>query len=283
MKRTPVSTRFTRQLIKVNDQVCFAALRQWEFEQTLAPLLLSRPAEFTPTVFATNPFAESIYRKVGELPAFSEEAEQVALHMGVIASVEHSLAYIEEVQTFRQSLISSAGDEIKDDAEEEQLRLKIKQWSGETTPSGYFRTLGYLRLLRNHYAHVNDSSHPSFKTYVRSHGTPLNKFWSNGVTDVHGIDFRTLATIPLTPELTFGIMNVLRVSLRHIDHLVSDTISVTAAVRFVFNEIRKSPRSRRLSTDRIASKIRARLKNDWNIEEGRAVIINAVENILTGE
>ena len=126
----------------------------------------------------------------------------MALRMGVIASVEHSLAYVEEVQAFRQALVNSEGDDVKDDAEEEQFRLKIERWSGRSPPSGYFRTLGYLRLLRNHYAHVNDTPHPSFKTYVRSYGTPLNKFWNNGVTDVHGIDFRTLATI------TFGLFRI---------------------------------------------------------------------------
>jgi hypothetical protein len=269
-----------RQLIKVNDQVCFAALRQWEFEQTLAPLLVNRPGEFTAAVFEANPFAENIFRRIDELPAFSQEAEQVALRMGVIASVEHSLAYIEDVQTFRQALVNSQGDDIRDDADEEQLRLKIERWSGKLPPSGYFRTLGYLRLLRNHYAHVNDSPHPAFKTYVRSHGTPLNKFWNNGVTNVHGIDFRTLATITLTPDLAFGIMNVLRVSLRHIDDLVSDTLTLTDAVRFVRDIIYQSPRSQGLRTDRIASKIRARLRSDWNIEVNRAAITNEIENII---
>ena len=280
MKKTPVSTRFTRQFIKVNDQVCFSALRQWEFEQTLAPLLINQPGEFTPAVFSANPFAESIYRRIGELPAFSQEAEQVALRMGVIASIEHSLAYIEEVQTFRQSLVPSESDEIKDDAEEEQLRRKIERWSGTSPPSGYFRTIGYFRLLRNHYAHVNESPHPAFKTYIKSYGTLLNRFWNNGVTDIHGIDFRTLATTMLTPDLAFGFMNVLRVSLRHIDELVSDTLSLTDAVRFILNEIYQSPRNRQLRTGRIASKVRARLRSEWNIELSRAVVADEIENII---
>jgi hypothetical protein len=103
MKKTPAAARFIRQLIKVNDQVCFSALRQWEFEQALAPLVISRPADFTAAVFSANPSAGSIYRKIGDLPAFSQEAEQVALRTGVIAAVEYSLAYLEEVQTLRQS------------------------------------------------------------------------------------------------------------------------------------------------------------------------------------
>src|ERR1700685_2736219 len=94
MKKTPVSTRYERQLINVNDQVCFAELRQWEFEQTLAVLSVNRPTEFTTGVFEANPFAKSIYRKMADLPNFSLEAEQVALRMGVIASVEYCHAYL---------------------------------------------------------------------------------------------------------------------------------------------------------------------------------------------
>jgi hypothetical protein len=41
-----------------------------------------------------------------------------------------------------QALVKSEGDEIKDDAEEKQLRLKIERWSGQSPVPGYFWTLG---------------------------------------------------------------------------------------------------------------------------------------------
>ncbi len=280
MKKTPAAARFTEQLIKVNDQLCFSALRQWEFEQALAPLVVTRPADFTPAVFSANPFAGNIYRKIGELPAFLQEAEQVALRMGVIAGVEHSLAYLEEVQTLRQSLVKSDGDGIKDDAEEEQLRLKIERWSGTPPPAGHFRTLGYLRLLRNRYAHVNDKPSGPFKTYVRLHGTKLNKFWNNDVTDLHRIDFRTLAAVALTPDLVFGIMNVMRVSLRHVDCLVADTLTLTDAVRYLLDEIFRSPKNNRIAIERIASKVKHRLRMEWNIYVSLPIVAEEVERSI---
>ena len=73
---------------------------------------------------------------------------------------------------------------------------------------------------------------------------------------------------------------MLRVSLRHIDDFVSDTITLTDAVRSVRETINQSPRSRDLPTDRIASKVRARLRSDWNIEVSRAVVTNEIENIV---
>jgi hypothetical protein len=217
MRKTPVAARFMQQLIKVNDQICFSALQQWEFQRTLVPLVANHASDFTPAIFRLNPFANSIFRRVGELPAFLADSEQVALRMGVISAAEHALAYIDEVQKIRELLIANEGASIEDDAEEEQLRRKIQAWSCSAPIAGYFRTLGYLRLLRNHYAHVNEKPHAALKTFIGSHGTPLNRFWDNGVTDVHGMDFRALPTIALTPKLAFGIMNVARLSIQHID------------------------------------------------------------------
>ena len=200
--------------------------------------------------------------------------------MGVIVGVEHSLAYLEEVQTLRQSLVTSDGDGIKDEAEEEQLQLKIERWSGKSPPAGYFRTLGYLRLLRNHYAHVNDKPSAPFKTYIRSHRKSLNKFWNNGVTDLHGIDFRTLGSVALTPNLTFGIMNVMRVCIQYVDCLVAGTLTLTDAVQYLLGEIFRSPRDSRLAIERIASKVKHRLRMDWNIYLSLPVVAEEVERSI---
>ncbi|HEX8307108.1 MAG TPA: hypothetical protein VF645_01645 [Allosphingosinicella sp.] len=280
MKRTPIGPRFTRQLIKVNDQVCYSALHQWEFQQLLGPLVASQPSDFTPSLFPANPFADTINRKLGDLPAFANEAEQVALRMGVIAGVEHGLAYLEEVQALRQSLSSSHADGIKDDAEEEQLRLKVDAWSGQAPVKAYFRTFGYLRLLRNHYAHVNETLHPSFKTHIRSHGTSLNRFWDNGLTELHGIDFKTLGSLALTPNLTFGIMNLLRVCVLHIDAMVAETLTLAEIVPTVVDEILKPPKNRQLKVERLSSKVRARLIAGWNIAEGLPLVTREVEKAV---
>lgn len=279
MRKTPVAARFMQQLIRVNDQMCYSALQQWEFQRTLEPLVSSRAADFTPAVFHSNPFAENIFRRIGELPVFLAESEQVALRMGVIAAAEYSIAYIEEVQAFRQKLVASAGDTIKNDAEEEQLLHKIEAWSGNAPVSGYFRTLGYLRLLRNHYAHINEKPHQAFKTYIGSFGTPLNRFWDNGVTDVHGIDFRTLPKTALTPKLIFGIMNIARVSIQHIDDMVARTLTLADAVRWQVEKILQSANNRQLPVERLASKIRARLEMDWKIESGLSEIIREIAAI----
>jgi hypothetical protein len=230
-------------------------------------------------VFPTNPFAKAIYRRVGELPDFSKDSEEIALQMGIIAAVEYVLAYMEEVQVLREGLVVDTAEPIREDAEEEQLRLKIARWRGTPPTAGYFRTLGYFRHLRNHYAHANEEPTSAFASYARSHGTPLNTFWANGVTDVHGIDFRTLIVTDLTPDLTFGVMNQLRVCIQHIDAMVADTMSTANAVRWVV--LQAPPRDRQLVVDRLSSKVAARLRIEWNIDEPLPHVLKHVEDAVS--
>lgn len=279
MRKTPLGGRYVKQLIRVNDQVCFAAFQQWEFTERLNSLTVDSPEEFTTSAFPANPFGQAIYRRVNELLDFSKEAEEIALQMGVIASVEYVRAYIEELQLLREALVPDHMEPIRDDAEEEQLRLKLCRWRGNPPTKGYFRTLGYFRLLRNHYAHVNEAPTPALKAFARSHGTPLNTFWDNGVTDRHQIDFRILALTSLTPDLTFGVMNLLRVCVLHIDAMVAETISPADAIRWI---VLHTPRAQQLSVDRLSSKVVKRLRMEWGIEESSSTVTRQVQELAAG-
>ena len=266
-RKTPLGNRYIKQVMRANDQVCFAAFQQWEFLRQLAPFTVSNPTDFTTGVYPANPFAETIHRRISELNGYAREAEEVSLQMGIIAGVEYVLAYLGEAQSLREGLIAETGDSIKHDAEEEQLRLRITRWLGKAPKADYFRTIGYLRLLRNHYAHVNDTPDPSFGTYMRSYGTPLNKFWANGITNIQGIDFRTLHNIDLTPHLTFGVMNLLRICIEHIDDMVAQAVSSVDAVRWIIRQIMSDTRNRGLSAKSLSRKVAERLRMEWNIEE----------------
>lgn len=263
MQKTPVTARFLQRLVDVGDQICFSALRQWEFDRTLSGAAAQRPADFTPAVFTSNPFSNRIYRRMGDLPQFSAEAEQVALKMGVIASVEHVLACLDEMQTFRAALAPTSVDAFRNDAEEEQLRAKIEAWSGASLTAAYFRTIGMSRLLRNHYAHLNDKPHPALKAYIASHATALNRFWAKAPTQLHGLDFRTISTVPLTFELAIAIVNLLRVSLVHVDEMLSATIEFDDVVAWLLGEVLKHPRSGSLTLDRLTSKVKLRMEMEF--------------------
>ena len=281
MRKTPLAARFTKQLIRVNDQICFAALQQWDSAKRLEAFAKDIPEVFSTEIFDSNPYAKSIHRRAQELPGLSRDAQAVALQAGVVASVEHVLAYIQDVQDLREELIPETGEPIHEDADEEQLRRKIERWQGNPPAINYFRTLGYFRYLRNHYAHVNDKPTHAFQTYVRSYGTPLNAFWDNGVTNLHGLEFKSLVTTDLTPELGFGIMNLLRVCLRQIDEMVAESVSLSDTVRWTVMQIQLERNNRYLARPRLVSKVTMRVKMDWGLERDAFQIEETIENVLS--
>ena len=279
MRKTPAAARFLERLIDAGDQICFSALRQWEFDATLSQAAAQRPGDFTPAVFAANPFSDRIYRKMSDLPQFSAEAEQVAFKMGVIASVEHVLACLQEMQAFRAALSATVADAIEDDAEEEQLRLKIEAWSDAKPTAAYFRTIGFFRLLRNHYAHLNEQPHPALRSYIAANATTLNRFWAKAPTQLHGLDFRMVAGVPLTFELAIATVNLLRVSVLHIDGMLAATVAFDDAVNWLLARVMQHPRSRGLAVDRLTSKVRLRLEMEFGLVCSADVVRSVVERI----
>lgn len=278
-KKTPIGARYVQRVNEVNDQLCFAALQQWELERRLAEVIAIRSSDYTHQIFPDNPFAMRIHRQMQDLPRFVNGTKQIALRMGVIAAVEHFLAYLEDVQLFRSKLRPSAVDTILDDAEEEQLRKKIKAWAGSSPPPEYFLTFGYLRLLRNHYAHVNDAPHTSLDTYIRTKGTILNRFWKKRGTALQQLDFKTVATSPLTPEIAFEIINVLRISLVEVDRMVAETCGLQEIVLNVLQDKKQKRLNPQIPRERLSSKVRGRISSDWGWDVSLSEVTRAIAGL----
>src|SRR5690349_5200579 len=124
MEKTPIRTKFVKQLVRVNDQLCFAALARHEFGRSLGELVCAFPEKFTTEAFADNPYAKRLYRQMAEMPAFAMKSEQTELQMGVIAGAEYALAYAEEIEAFHALVKPSDADLIHLDAPEDQLFAK---------------------------------------------------------------------------------------------------------------------------------------------------------------
>jgi hypothetical protein len=237
MEKTPIRSKFVKRLVRINDQLCFAALGRHELGLTLSALADTRPNDYTTAVFPNNPHAPRLYRKLKDVPAFAAESEQIEFQMGIVASVEHALAYVEEIEEFRARLRPSPGDVIAMKGAEDQLYAKMTDWAGAAPAVGPYRTLGYLRLLRNHYAHVNDEPTQAFSSYLANHSHQLQRFWTNGVTDLGGIVFRTFPDESLTPRSAFAVMNLLRVVIEVIDREFVATLDLNDVVDSVMEDM----------------------------------------------
>lgn len=260
MDKTPIRTKFVKQLVRVNDQLCFAALGRHEFGRALSELVRASPKEFTTAAFAGNPYAKRLYRQMADMPDFAIKSEQTELQMGVIAGVEYALAYFDEIEAFRALAKPSEADVVRADAPEDQLFAKMSRWLGCEPEKGPYRSLGYLRLLRNHYAHVNDDPSPAFASFVAKHAHHLQRYWDNGITDLGAISFRSLPHDALTAEYAFAIMNLLRVSVEKIDRDFASTLEFDDVLNLVAAEAYESAAHHDRAPERLTSRVRSDLE-----------------------
>jgi hypothetical protein len=283
MDRTPIRAKFVKRLITINDQLCFAALGRREFGETLSKLVKASPKDFTTSVFPANPYAPRIYRKMKDMPAFAAKSEQIELQMCIIAGFEHALAYVEELEDFRASVRPSHADATNVDAPEDRLLAKMTQWMGGASEKGPYKTFGYVRLLRNHYAHVNDEKTPAFSSYIANHAHQLQRFWDNGITDLGGIKFRTLPDGPLSAESAFAVMNLLRVSIEMIDRDYAGTLKLADILETTAAEVFVAAAHHDRALERMGPKVRATLKRDYGEEFDLTAVREGVNAFLAAQ
>jgi hypothetical protein len=260
LKRTPIGAKFSKQLVKANDQACFSALEHFEFSKILRRLEATQADDFTTEIFGDNPYAARMYRRGCELRNFGTTAADVGLQMAIIASYEYADAFSSELQSFRRVHHPSPADSIKAEADEDTLREKIVAWSGEEQPRGYFDTLGYLRHRRNHFAHGNEELEAAFSKFINQRGHQLNTFWKNDQTKIFGYDFRIRELNSVTAEHAFGLINMLRVSVSCIDEMFANTLSYEELFLSETKSILATPQHRGLPIRKVASKARTRLQ-----------------------
>lgn len=280
MLRTPIRTKFSKQLIRINDQICFAALGRREFGEAIDRLAQASPQESTSTVFASNPYATRLHRKMEDIPAFAANSEQVELQMGVIAGCEHAIAYLKEIETFRAAVKPSPVDGLKADAIEDRLLQKLAAWLGKAPVKGPYLTLGYLRLLRNHYGHVNEVKTSAFSKYIANHAHHLQTFWNNGRTDIGPLKFRTLPDGPLSAEACFAIMNLLRICIEEIDADFVRTLSVPDILEHMVAEVHERDKPRSNDPEWFPKRVRAAISGGYGEEPDAEPVRKATDAFL---
>lgn len=277
MFKTPIRAKFVSRLERINDQLCFAAFGRHELGALFAPHVAASPKAYSTDIFPANPHARRIYRMMKDMPEFAAVSEEIELQMVVISGVEHALAYIAEIEAFRRRVILSPADAIKCDAPEDQIFDKMSGWTGSAPVRGDYRTLGYLRLLRNHYAHVNDDPSPAFAAYLAQHSHHLQSFWANGVTQLGTFQFRTLVDAPLTASDAFAIMNLLRVVIEHIDTGFAGTLTLEAVLPEVTARLFATCAGHDRTPERLSPKVRAAIEHDYGPRFGVADIRSRVD------
>jgi hypothetical protein len=263
MDRTPIGRKFIHELIKVNDQLCYSALLHHEFEVLASHHAKSSPNDFTVSIFPTNPFSKRINRRANDLPTFGSQSRITGFRMAVIVGYELVLAYLEEIQEFRARSKPTPEDSIQEDAPEDQVFNKLAKWLPQSPNKGYFSTLGYFRHMRNSFAHGHEGPSKAFAAFAARYSHLLNRFWSNGITELNGLDFKSAISKELSAETAFAIMNLFRVLLREVDAMFASTLSLEDVLGSTVAEVVTRKPELKRNPSKAVSKVRAIIKFDY--------------------
>jgi len=215
--------RHKDRLARVNDQLCYHFFAAEQAKPAIHELIASKPDDLVSQSFPENSFSPRINIRNKFLPQFQQFATETLGGIALVSAVECLLSYSDEIQSLRAALIPSAADAIEHEKAEEQLSLKLTAW-GSAPSIALTMSLAYLRLRRNHIAHVNQEPHPSLRSVTKNYGKLLSTYWAQQPTKLPGISFSSLVFSAGTEQEAFSLLNLCRVVMEKYDALVCSTL-----------------------------------------------------------
>ena len=222
--KSQVLRKFESKLEDMNDQLCYFLFSDIEANNVFADLEQNVAGTYTTEVFSKNEFSERLHIKIEALPAFRTKAFHTLVSMSVIASVEYLLSYLEEIEEFRSNVKESIHDGITDKKPEEQLRRKLSHWLDEDPDGAVIKTMAYLRLRRNHIAHVREEMSDGYRSLIKNDSNYLNNYWAKQATELNGFDFSQQSYAEFEVNEVFALINLSRVCMRKVDSMMLSTI-----------------------------------------------------------
>jgi len=185
---TPILRKYESRLVEVNDQLIYFIFSDAEVEAHLKQSTEDNEETYTTELFPDNQFSERLHIKGGALKEFRAKSFNTLVGTSLIAAVEYMLYYIEEIEKFRANVLPSSHDSLRDDRPEQQLENKITAWGGNALDSAIIKTIKYLRLRRNHIAHLRDDMTQDFSSLIKNDANHLNGYWKSSRTNIYDFD-----------------------------------------------------------------------------------------------
>lgn len=222
--KTPSLRKHKARLAAVNDQLCYHFFASEQARPAIDRFVASNPEDLVGASFPANPFGPRIDIRNKRLPDFQKKATSTLGGLALVSAVECLISYSDDIQSFRCLLTPSPADNLNHEKAEEQFSLKLTSW-GSPPLASLTNSFAYLRLRRNHIAHVNDEPHPSLKSIIKNSGSSLSKFWSQQPTSLPGLFFTSHDFIVTSEQQAFSLLNLCRVVMEKYDALLCSTLS----------------------------------------------------------
>jgi hypothetical protein len=239
MLKTPALRRYESNQIDINDQLCYYLFADEEVEQHLNTKTALVDEQFTTEVFNKNGYAERLHVKISALGDFRKKSFHTFAGITLISSIEYLLSYINDIQDFRSLISPSIADQESDKKPEIQLEKKLKSWIDSVEIEGLIKSIKYLRLRRNHIAHVRASLTDDLKSLIKNDSNYLNKYWGKKKTNIYDFDFSNINMSEFDDTEILAIVNLSGVCMKIIDELVIQSVDADDIVKYEvvrFNE-----------------------------------------------
>lgn len=266
--KTPILQKYESRLVEVNDQLCYFLFSDAEVEAHLAKNTSEIATKFTTDIFPDNRFSERLHIKVSTLSIFRKQALNTLVGVSLIAAVEYMLYYIEEIESYRASVLPSVHDSLRNDKPEEQLANKLKEWLGKAPDRAIIKTIKYLRLRRNHIAHLSEEMSQDFNSLVKNDAHHLNSYWKSKKTEIYDFDFSNPNFSSFSENEALALINLTRVCLKIIDEKILSTITIPEIAQYEIVEFLENKAFNKLAISKRSSKFRGALKRKYGVSIG---------------
>ena len=264
--KSQILRKFESKLEEINDQFCYFLFSDVEISNIFLELAPDISNSFTTEVFPKNEFSNRLNVEINALSEFRNKSFHTLVSMNVIASVEYLLSFIDEIESFRSEIMFSGEPEINSNITEEQLEIKLTNWLGRKPESAIIKTIKYLRLRRNHIAHVRKDLSKEYYSLIKNDSNHLNTYWSKQSTKLNGFDFSKESCLEFDVNEVFALINLSRICMREVDATILSTIPKEAIVKYELLRFLENKKNKGLELDTQSRKLNVFLRNKYGEE-----------------
>ena len=255
MPKTPLILEARQRLRAFGDQLYYHAFVDELAWAGLTSHVDADDKRFTSDVFPSNAKAPRIHVPLSRLPAFRDAALSVEFGAVIVASYEVADSYAFQLpQLLARLAVQSVADRYSDVAED-NMRSALSAAGAQLPEAEVFETFKYIRLRRNHIAHLRSEPTKELSELIRQRGTHLMRYWKSAGP----LDFSVWPPDRIEEDEAVGVLRYLRICVERIDAAAGSTLARQRVIAELDEELLTAQPHLRQATSlrRRASKLEA--------------------------
>lgn len=284
MKRTSISAAVVERLNAVNDLVWLQEFSLHELDLVSAGLSKKAAALCTTDLFGKNPYAARINIRLDRMPAFRKRLTEALLVTVFAQSFELLNDYIKVITWLLNNHGTSPWQPVLHRrAPEERLE---DSWNATGYPAicpELWNTFKYLRLRRNHYAHIAQVVSSGFTGFLGAQGAQLNQFWRDPsrMGPASPGDFTSQVIFTPTVGEISAMLRVHLLWILHFDPLIVARLNQTKLLsEFAKNLWQAAGGKKYKKNDATVKNLARAIRADFRQETGGSPSIAVIEELI---